>query len=57
MVVRADVLATPALLFESDRKKIHLAIDQTQPGAASLESAGGSRFRRASAEGAGPASR
>jgi hypothetical protein len=36
MVVRADVLATPALLFESDRKKIHLAIDQTQPGAASL---------------------
>ena len=36
MVVRADVLATPALLFESDRKKIHLAIDQTQPGAAPL---------------------
>ena len=24
MVVRADVLATPALLFETDRKKIHL---------------------------------
>ncbi len=36
MVVRADVLATPALLFESDRKKIHLAINQTQPGAAPL---------------------
>jgi von Willebrand factor type A domain len=36
MIVRADVLATPALLFESDRKKIHFAIDQTQPGAAPL---------------------
>ncbi len=36
MVVRADVLATPALLFESDRRKIHLAIDQTQPGVAPL---------------------
>lgn len=36
MVVRAGVLATPALLFESDRKKIHSAIDQTQPGAAPL---------------------
>jgi len=36
MVVRADVLATPALLFESDRKKIHLAIDRTQPGVAPL---------------------
>src|ERR1700733_11236180 len=36
MVVRADVLATPALLFESDRKKIHFAIDQTQPGVAPL---------------------
>jgi hypothetical protein len=36
MVVRADVLATPALLFESDRKKIHQAIDQTQPGVAPL---------------------
>jgi hypothetical protein len=36
MVVRADVLATPALLFETDRKKIHLAIDQTQPGVAPL---------------------
>src|ERR1700744_548267 len=36
MVVRADVLATPAVLFESDRKKIHLAIDQSQPGAAPL---------------------
>ncbi len=36
MLVRADVLATPALLFESDRRKIHLAIDQTQPGVAPL---------------------
>jgi len=36
MLVRAGVLATPALLFESDRRKIHLAIDQTQPGAAPL---------------------
>ena len=36
MVVRADVLATPALLFESDRNKIHQAIDQTQPGVAPL---------------------
>src|SRR6266852_262133 len=30
MVVRADALATPATLFESDRKKIQQAIDQTQ---------------------------
>jgi hypothetical protein len=36
MVVRADVLATPVTLFESDRQKIQQAIDQTQPGAASL---------------------
>jgi hypothetical protein len=36
MVVRADVLATPALRFESDRKKIHLAIDGTQPSVAPL---------------------
>lgn len=36
MVVRADVLATPALLFESNRKKIHQAIDQSQPSAAPL---------------------
>ena len=36
MIVRADVLATPALRFESDRKKIHQAIDLTQPGAAPL---------------------
>jgi len=36
MVVRADVLATPATLFESDRQKIQQAIDQTQPGAAPL---------------------
>ncbi len=57
MVVRADVLATPALLFESDRKKIQLAIDQTQPGAASLNLQGALDFARAGAEGAGPASR
>jgi hypothetical protein len=36
MIVRADVLATPALRFESDRKKIHQAIYQTQPGVAPL---------------------
>ncbi len=36
MVVRAGVLAMPALRFESDRQKIHLAIDQTQPGSAPL---------------------
>lgn len=36
MVVRADVLAIPALLFESDRKKIHQTIDQSQPTAAPL---------------------
>src|SRR5260370_8274357 len=36
MVVRADVLATPVTLFESDRQKIQKAIDQTQPGAAPL---------------------
>jgi len=36
MVVRADVLATPATLFENDRQKILQAIDQTQPGAAPL---------------------
>jgi von Willebrand factor type A domain len=36
MLVRASVLATPTLLFESDRKKIHLAIDQSQPSAAPL---------------------
>ena len=36
MVVRADVLATPATLFESNRAKIQQAIDQTQPGAGTL---------------------
>jgi hypothetical protein len=46
MVVRAGVLATPALLFESDRKKIQLAIDQTQPGAASLNLQGALDFAR-----------
>jgi von Willebrand factor type A domain/Aerotolerance regulator N-terminal len=46
MVVRAGVLATPALLFESDRKRIQLAIDQTQPGAASLNLQGALDFAR-----------
>ncbi len=46
MVVRAGVLATPALLFESDRKKIQIAIDQTQPGAASLDLEGALDFAR-----------
>ncbi len=36
MVLRADVLATPATVFESDRQKIQQAIDQTQPGAGPL---------------------
>jgi len=46
MVVRAGVLATPALLFESDRRKIQIAIDQTQPGAASLDLQGALDFAR-----------
>jgi hypothetical protein len=37
MVVRADVLATPATLFESDRRKTRQAIDQTQPGGSELD--------------------
>jgi hypothetical protein len=57
MVVRAGVLATPALLFESDRKKIQLAINQTQPGAASLDLPGALDFAQQSATSAGPASR
>jgi hypothetical protein len=36
MVVRADVLATPATLFEADRRKIRQSIDETQPGGAEL---------------------
>jgi hypothetical protein len=36
MVLRADVLATPATPFESDRLKIQEAIDQTEPGAGPL---------------------
>ena len=36
MVVRADALATPATLFESDREKLRQAIDQSHPGAATL---------------------
>jgi hypothetical protein len=36
MVLRADVLATPATVFESDRLKIQQAVDQTQPGAGPL---------------------
>ncbi len=46
MVLRAGVLATPALLFESDRGKIRSAIDQTQPGAASLNLQGALDFAR-----------
>ncbi len=49
MVVRADVLATPVTLFESDRQKIQQAIDQTQPGAAPLKHPRGIGFRTASA--------
>ena len=36
MVLRADVLATPATVFEPDRLKIQEAIDQTQPGSGPL---------------------
>jgi VWA domain-containing protein/aerotolerance regulator-like protein len=36
MILRADVLPAPATLFESDRAKIQRAIDQTQPGAGTL---------------------
>jgi VWA domain-containing protein/aerotolerance regulator-like protein len=36
MVVRADVLSTPATLFESDRAKIQQAIDHSQPSAGAL---------------------
>jgi von Willebrand factor type A domain len=36
MIVRADALATPAILFESDRRKLQQAIDQSQPSAAPL---------------------
>jgi von Willebrand factor type A domain len=46
MVVRAGVLATPALLFESDRQKIQSAIQETQPGAASLNLQGALDFAR-----------
>jgi hypothetical protein len=46
MVVRAGVLATPALLFESDRKKIQSAIQETQPGASSLNLQGALDFAR-----------
>ncbi len=44
MVLRADVLATPATLFESDRTKIQQAIDQTEPSAASLNLQGAIEF-------------
>jgi hypothetical protein len=37
MVVRADVLATPATLFETSRVKLQQAIDLTQPGAGPLD--------------------
>src|SRR5207302_684457 len=36
MLVRADALATPATPFESDRRKLEQAIDQSQAGAAVL---------------------
>jgi hypothetical protein len=36
MLVRADALATPATLFESDRQQLTQAIDASQPGAAVL---------------------
>src|SRR5581483_195805 len=36
MVVRASELPMPATLFESDRTKILRAIDETQPGASTL---------------------
>jgi len=36
MIVRADALATPAMLFEVDRRKLQQAIDQSQPSAAPL---------------------
>lgn len=44
MVVRADALATPATLFESDRRKIRQAIDQTQPGGSELNIASALEF-------------
>jgi len=44
MVLRADVLATPATLFESDRSKILQAIDETQPGASALNIQGALDF-------------
>lgn len=37
MVIRADVLATPATSFEANRSKIQQAIDQTLPGAGPLD--------------------
>ena len=46
MVVRAGVLATPALLFESDRTKIQAAIDQSQPSASSVNLQGALDFAR-----------
>lgn len=36
MLVRADALATPATQFESDRRIVERAIDETQPAAAVL---------------------
>jgi von Willebrand factor type A domain len=46
MVVRADVLATPATLFESDRGKIRQAINQTQPGGSELNIGAALEFAR-----------
>lgn len=36
MLVRADGLATPATVFEPDRRKVDAAIDASQPGATAL---------------------
>src|SRR5580693_7308849 len=46
MVVRADVLSTPATLFESDRGKIREAINQTQPGGSELNIGAALEFAR-----------
>jgi len=50
MVLRADVLATPATVFESDRAKIQEAIDQSQPGAAPLNIQGALEFAQQAQE-------
>jgi hypothetical protein len=37
MLVRADALATPATVFESDRHKVEAAIQASEPGATALD--------------------